>query len=67
MASVMTYFLLKTNDETVAETTDNKANIITINLDTITKSSSIVDGLGDTILLKVGDTIIIDKSKEWAR
>ena len=67
VASVVTYFLIEINKENVAGTTDNKADIITINRDTRTNSSSMVDGLGDTILLKVGDSTIIDKTKEWPK
>lgn len=67
VASVVTYFLFEINKEAISETTDNKADIITINQDTSTNNSSIVDGLGDTILLKVGDSTIIDKTKEWAK
>jgi hypothetical protein len=67
VASVVTYFLIEINKETVAETITNKHDIITIQQDSGTKSSSIIDGLGDTILLKVGDSTIIDKTKEWAK
>lgn len=67
VTSVVTYFMFDINRETASETTTNKADIITINQDTSTNSSSIVDGLGDTILLKVGDSTIIDKTKEWAK
>lgn len=67
VASVVTYFLVEINKETISETTDNKDDIIIVNQDTSTNSSSIVDGLGDTILLQVGDSTIIDKTKEWAK
>ena len=67
VSSIVTYFLIEINKEAVAGTTDNKADIITINHDTSNNSSSIVDGLGDTILLKVEDSTIIDKTKEWAK
>lgn len=65
--AAVTYFIIDINRETVSETTTKKADIITINQDTSTNSSSIVDELGDTILLKVRDSTIIDKTKEWAK
>ena len=67
LASVVTYFLFKINEETVSETKDSEADIITIYKDTSTNSSSVVDGFGDTILLKVGDSTIVDRTKEWSK
>ena len=67
VTSIVTYFIIDINRETASEPTTNEADIITINQDTSTNSSSIVDGLGDTILLKVGDSTIIDKTKEWTK
>lgn len=67
ISSIVICFVIDINLEEVAEAPSNKADIITINRDTNMNSSSIVDGLGDTILLKVGDSTIIDKTKERAK
>jgi len=67
VASVVTYFIIDIHSESAVEAPTNKADIITINRDTIMNSASIVDGFGDTILLKVGDSTVIDKTEEWAK
>jgi hypothetical protein len=67
VASVVTYFIIDIHSETVVEAPTNKADIITIHRDTIMNSSSIVDGFGDTILLKLGDSTVIGKTEEWAK
>ena len=65
--SVIVYFAVDFNEEDEAVESTNKTDIITIHRDTNMNSSSIVDGFGDTILQKVGDSIIVDKTSEWAR
>ncbi len=45
----------------------NKEDIITIYKDSGSKSTSIVNGLGDTLLLQVGDSLVIDKTSEELR
>ena len=67
VSSITIYFIIEINKETVVDNSTNKADIITINKDSSTNSSSIVNGLGDTLYLKVGDSVIIDKTREWAK
>ncbi len=55
------YFGIEINRETSAETVTNKEDIITIYQDGSTNSASVVNALGDTLILKVDDSTFIDK------
>ena len=56
----VTSFLLELSKESESSITDPES-IITINKDSSTNSASIVNGNGDTLFLKKGDTVLIDK------
>jgi hypothetical protein len=60
-------FAIVINKKTGTETITNKEDIITIYKDSGSKSASVVNGLGDTLLLKAGDSVIIDKIREEPR
>lgn len=61
--SVLIYLIILDNSKSGEDASPNKEDIITIYRDSSTKSSTVVNGLGDTLLFKVGDSVIIDKSK----
>jgi hypothetical protein len=67
VSSIAIYFIIEINKEPVVDSSPNNADIITVNKDSSTNSSSIVNGLGDTLYLKVGDSVYIDKTKELAK
>ena len=62
ISGAVIYFSIEINKETGAETITNKEDIITIYKDSSTNSAMVVNGLGDTLILKVGDSTIIDKT-----
>ena len=62
ISGAVIYFSIEINKETGAETITNKEDIITIYKDSSTNSATVVNGLGDTLILKVGDSTIIDKT-----
>lgn len=48
------------NDSLINEVTDHP-DILTISEDTLTHTSSVVNGLGDTLFLEVNDSVLTDK------
>jgi hypothetical protein len=63
IASVVTYFMISFNEETGSSIQENKADMLTITVDSVTNSISAVDGLGDTVMHKVGDSTLVNKFK----
>ena len=67
VSSVITYFLIDINRGRESATIEDEGDFITIQQDASTNSSSIISGVGDTILLQVEDSLIIDNTKEWSQ
>ena len=67
VGTIITFFVIDINRNTDSGTTFNQQDIITINKDSASNSASIVNGLGDTLFLKVGDSIIIDQTTDAAK
>ena len=61
--AVVLYLVIDIRSEDVTEFKTDPADIITINKDTATKTSSIVNGDGDTLYSVKGDSVLIDKIK----
>jgi hypothetical protein len=61
--SVVLYLVIDIRSENVTEYKTEPADIITINKDSTTKTSSIVNGNGDTLFSLKGDSVLIDKIK----
>jgi len=59
--TVVLYLVIDIRSEDVTEYKTDPADIITINKDTATKTSSIVNGNGDTLYSLKGDSVLIDK------
>lgn len=59
--TVVLYFVIDIRSEDVTEYETNPADIIIINKDTVTKTSSIVNGKGDTLYSLKGGYVLIDK------
>lgn len=61
--TVVLYLVIDIRSENVTEYKTEPADIITINKDSTTKTSSIVNGNGDTLYSLKGDSVLIDKIK----
>lgn len=61
--TVVLYLVIDIRNENVTEYKTEPADIITINKDSTTKTSSIVNGNGDTLNSLKGDSVLIDKIK----
>jgi hypothetical protein len=65
ISGVTIYLTVDANKNTGAATVTNKADMKTIiyNKDSNANSVSVINGLGDTLFSKVGDSILIDSTK----
>ena len=61
--TVVLYVVIDIRSENATEYKTEPADIITINKDSTTKTSSIVNGNGDTLYSLKGDSVLIDKIK----
>lgn len=61
--TVVLYVFIDIRSEDVTEYKTDPGDIITINKDQATNTSSIVNGNGDTLYSMKGDSVLIDKTK----
>ncbi len=62
--AVVLYVIIDIRGEDVTEYKTDPADIITINKDKLTNTSSIVNGNGDTLYSMKNDSVLIDKIKD---